>query len=54
MHVLAQAGDTLELASKLLRMQCAKCFYVSYFSEAEPRLCQRCSGQELHEFPRKK
>ena len=54
MHVLAQAGDTLELASKLLRMQCAKCFYVSYFSEAEPKLCQRCSRQELHEFPRKK
>lgn len=54
MHVLAQSGDTLELGGKLLRMQCARCFYVSYFSEAEPKLCQRCSGQELNEFPRKK
>lgn len=54
MKVLLQTGDTLELTSKLSRMQCSKCFYVSYFADAEPKLCQRCSEQELHEFPRKK
>lgn len=56
MNVLAQSGDTLEVSGggPLARMQCAKCFYVSYLVPAEPRLCQRCSGPELREFPPKK
>ncbi|MER3407384.1 MAG: hypothetical protein C4292_00755 [Nitrososphaera sp.] len=56
MNVLVQTGedpDVLELAGggPLVRMQCAKCFYVSYLVPSEPRLCQRCSGQGLRDFP---
>jgi hypothetical protein len=53
MRVLAQEGDLLS-ATKMARIQCAKCFYVSYLAEAEPKVCQRCSGTELGEFPKKK
>lgn len=54
MRVLAQDGDDLLFASKLTRMQCAKCFYISYLAETEPKVCQRCSGTDLGEFPKKK
>ncbi len=53
MQVLKQAGDTLE-AVALARKQCAKCYYVSYLADAEPGTCQRCSGTDLHEFPKRK
>lgn len=53
MHILAQSGDSL-VPVRLGRLQCAKCFYVSYLAEAEPKVCQRCSGTDLHEFPKKK
>lgn len=53
MQVVRQAGDTLEAAA-LTRKQCAKCYYVSYLADAEPRTCQRCSGTDLHEFPKRK
>jgi hypothetical protein len=53
MQVLKQAGDTLEAAA-LARKQCVKCFYVSYLAEAEPKTCQRCSGTDLQEFPKRK
>ena len=53
MRILVQDGDLLS-ATKLTRMQCAKCFYVSYLADAEPKVCQRCSGTDLGEFPRKK
>lgn len=53
MKVLTQNGDDLA-CSKLNRMQCVKCFYVSYLAEAEPKVCQRCSGTDLGEFPKKK
>jgi hypothetical protein len=54
MQILKQTGDNLEVAGALFRMQCGKCFYVSYLAEKEPRTCQRCSGTELHEFPKRK
>lgn len=53
MQILKQAGDTIE-AVALTRRQCAKCFYVSYLADAEPKTCQRCSGTDLHEFPKRK
>ncbi len=54
-QVLTQAGDNLEVAGALVRMQCAKCFYVSYLlAEKEPKACQRCMGRELNEFPKRK
>ena len=53
MRVLVQEGDLLS-ATKLTRMQCSECFYVSYLADAEPKVCQRCSGTHLGEFPKKK
>jgi hypothetical protein len=54
-RLLKETGnDMLEIASVLLRMQCSKCFYVSYISEVEAKTCQRCLGTELHEFPKRK
>lgn len=53
-QVLKQTGEgMLELASGLARLQCSKCFYVSYLTDEEPKICQRCSGTELHEFPKR-
>jgi hypothetical protein len=52
--VLNQEGDELVLPSKLARLQCAKCFYISYLAEAEPRACLRCQHTNLHDFPKKK
>ncbi|WP_337863716.1 hypothetical protein [Nitrososphaera sp.] len=54
MRVLSQLEGGLLEAAPMTRMQCAKCFYVSYLAEAEPRVCQRCSGTELGEFPKRK
>ncbi|HET7344824.1 MAG TPA: hypothetical protein VFJ05_03015 [Nitrososphaeraceae archaeon] len=45
---------SLELTSKLSRLQCSKCFYISYLSSNEPQNCLRCSCTELHEFPKRK
>jgi hypothetical protein len=47
-------NSSLELTSKLSRLQCPKCFYISYLSDKESRNCLRCSGTELHEFPKRK
>lgn len=52
--VLGQNGNELNLAGKLTRLQCAKCFYINYLTEAEPRACMRCQATELHDFPKKK
>ena len=52
--VLAQNGNQLDLAGKLIRLQCAKCFYITYLTEAEPRSCMRCQGSELNDFPKTK
>ncbi|HEX9678298.1 hypothetical protein [Nitrososphaera sp.] len=53
-QVLRQNGDSIQPASSLFRIQCATCYYVSYLVEAEPKTCQRCSGTDLREFPKKK
>ena len=52
--VLQQNGNELNLEGKLLRLQCAKCFYVNYLADAEARACMRCQGADLHDFPKKK
>lgn len=52
--VLLQTGNEVTLSAKLARMQCAKCFYINYLIDAEPRACMRCQAAELHEFPKKK
>jgi hypothetical protein len=53
--VLKKFENSLELTSRLSRLQCSKCFYISYLSSSnEPRNCLRCSFNELHDFPKKK
>lgn len=52
--VLEQDGNELKMPGRLSRLQCAKCFYISYLAEAEPRTCLRCQHAELHDFPKKK
>jgi len=52
--VLIQSGDVLDLQGKLTRLQCAKCFYINYLTDAELRACMRCQGTDLHDFPKKK
>jgi hypothetical protein len=52
--VLEQQGNELKLAGRITRLQCAKCFYINYLTEAEQRSCLRCQHSELHDFPKKK
>lgn len=42
---------SFELMSLLSRLQCSKCYYISYLGTAEPKNCLRCSSTNLHEFP---
>jgi hypothetical protein len=54
-QVLKKVENSLELTSRLSRLQCSKCFYISYLSSTnEPRNCLRCLSNELHDFPKKK
>jgi hypothetical protein len=53
-QVLLQDKDMLAPSSALFRLQCSTCYYVSYLTDSESRICQRCSGTNLHEFPKKK
>lgn len=54
-HVIKKIeNDTFELYGGLNRLQCSKCFYVSYLSESEERACLRCKSGMLNEFPKKK
>ena len=52
--VLEQSGNELKLPGKVTRLQCAKCFYINYLTDVEPRECMRCQHNELHDFPKKK
>ena len=53
--VLKKFENSLELTSRLSRLQCSRCFYISYLSSSnEPRNCLRCLSNELHDFPKKK
>ena len=53
-QVLKEIENSLELTSRLSRLQCSKCFYISYLSSNEARNCLRCSFNELHDFPKKR
>ena len=54
-QVLKKVENSLELISRLSRLQCSKCYYISYLSSSnEPKNCLRCSFNELHDFPKKK
>jgi hypothetical protein len=46
--------SSFELTSKLSRLRCSKCFYISYLSNNEPKNCLRCLSTELHDFPKRK
>jgi hypothetical protein len=50
----SDTDKSLELTSKLSRLQCSKCFYISYLGSNEPKSCLRCSSTELHDFPKGK
>jgi hypothetical protein len=52
--VLRQDNNELKLLGSITRLQCVKCFYINYLTEAEPRVCLRCRQKELQDFPRKK
>ena len=47
-------NNTLELTDGFYRLQCSKCFYISYLNSKEPRNCLRCTSVELYDFPKKK
>ena len=47
-------GRSFELGSTLRRLQCSKCYYVSYLAEAEELACLRCNSSTLSEFPKKR
>jgi hypothetical protein len=52
--VLRQDNNELKLLGSITRLQCVKCFYINYLTEAELRICLRCRHKELQDFPRKK
>jgi hypothetical protein len=54
LHQLGQDSNELKLLGKLTRLQCAKCFYINYLTDAELRTCMRCQHADLHDFPPKK
>jgi hypothetical protein len=52
--VLRQDHDELKLLGEMTRLQCVKCFYINYLTEAESRACLRCRHKDLQDFPKKK
>jgi hypothetical protein len=42
---------SLQLTSRLSRLQCVKCYYILYLVNNESRKCLRCSSTELRDFP---
>jgi hypothetical protein len=55
-HHVIRMNDShsLELRGTLRRLQCSKCYYISYLAEAEELACLRCSSRTLAEFPNKR
>lgn len=47
-------NNSLELENRFSRLQCSKCFYISYLTSKEPRNCLRCLSIDLYDFPKKK
>jgi NAD-dependent SIR2 family protein deacetylase len=53
-HVINKKnGDLFELRGTLRRLQCSKCYYISYLAEEEELACLRCNSTSLEEFPKK-
>ena len=53
-HVIKMKDSyTIELCGTLKRLQCSKCYYVSYLAEAEELVCLRCNSRTLNDFPNK-
>jgi len=52
-QVITNTDNSIELITRLSRLQCSICFYISYLNNNEPRNCLRCSSTQLHNFPRK-
>jgi hypothetical protein len=52
--VMRQDSNELKLLGRIERLQCVKCFYINYLTEAEHRSCLRCQHSELHDFPKNK
>jgi len=52
--VLRQDHGELKLLGEMTRLQCVKCFYINYLTEAESQACLRCRHGDLQDFPRKK
>jgi NAD-dependent SIR2 family protein deacetylase len=52
-HHVIKMNDShsFEVRGTLRRLQCSKCYYVSYLAEAEEQACLRCSSRTLVEFP---
>lgn len=52
-QVLQQVATdgSLQLTSRLSRLRCVKCYYISYLVNNESRKCLRCSSTELCDFP---
>jgi ssDNA-binding Zn-finger/Zn-ribbon topoisomerase 1 len=55
-HQVIKMSDShsFELSSTLRRLQCAKCYYISYLAEEEEQACLRCNSRTLAEFPNKR
>ena len=54
-HVIKMKdGHSFELGGTLSRLQCSKCYYISYLAEAEELACLRCNSNTLAEFPKKR
>jgi hypothetical protein len=54
-HVIKMKdGQSFELGGTLRRLQCSKCYYVSYLAEMEELACLRCKSKTLTEFPKKR
>ena len=52
-HVLDKKnGDSFKLRGTLKRLQCSKCYYISYLTEEEEIACLRCNSRSLEEFPK--
>ena len=53
-HVIKKTeNNSLELTDRFSRLQCSKCFYISYLNSNEPMNCLRCSSVELYDFQEK-
>lgn len=54
-HVIIMKDvQSFELGGTLRRLQCSKCYYVSYLAEVEELACLRCNSKTLTEFPKKR